>query len=332
MKKIVNHPKDLRLEGIAESEGVGYLPIREFGPMSIQTTGFFASINEDESINCNPFNDTGDEDDVQIKKGDMANKIKEQSKRVMKVALVAILACIALLIVTVSSPYYQILCNIWISIAYLMLIAMVLPKATAVFLGRITKKKEVVNFSKYLAAKNAVQNAYYDLGKAPSLEEAKGYSLHSADCPYTKNGYLAFLVLVITIVRFLSGVWYWLIAILAIGVMCLMESKNLLTGWQWLVVSKPDEEHYKVAIRAMEETAEIIDSIQISYHEIKTTPDPENFNEEECKGCPAYDFCKDTSEKIKKEEQDDKNDEETVDGDSNPATETAVDGDAKAES
>ncbi len=308
MKKIANHPNGLRLDGVVESDGVGYLPVKELGPMSVQTSGFFATIDKEEVIKCQIF--SGDEEEGQVK---MANRIKAKSNHIMIGAIACIIACIVLMFVSISWPYAKVWTSLFMSLAYLILIVMLMPKAIAILVGRITRDEEMINFSKYLGAKNAVENAYYDLGRTPNIEEVRDYSCYSIYCPYTKNSYLACLVLLISVVRFLNGWWYWLAAILAIIVMSILESKNCLNFWQVLTVSKPDENHYRVAIRAMEDTEELIDSIQISYHKIETTPDPENFDSEKCEGCPAYDFCKEASDEIKsKEEKKEEIESETV--------------------
>lgn len=313
MKKIVNHPKGLRLESVVENDGVGFLPVRELGPMAMQTSGFFATAGEDECIECKIFN--GDE---KKEKETMAEKIKAYANRAMLVAGIAIVACLVLMFVCAGFANPGIWINAIITIVYAMFIVMLMPKAAVVFWGKLTKNEEMLNFSKYLGAKNAVENAYYDLGRAPNMEEVKEYSTHSSECEYTKNGYMACLVLLICLVRFLEGWWYWIAAILAIAVLCILEGKNKLTFWQELVVSKPAEEHYRVAIRAMEETSELIDSIQVSYHQVNVPLDPENFNEEKCEGCPAYDFCKEESQKLAKEGEDEAEEE----GDNDPAAES----------
>ena len=52
MKKIVNQPKGLRLDGVVDNEGVGFIPTKEAGPASVQTSGFFATADENGNINC----------------------------------------------------------------------------------------------------------------------------------------------------------------------------------------------------------------------------------------------------------------------------------------
>ena len=328
MKKIVNHPKDIRLDGIVENDGVGFLPIREVGPMSIITPGFFAYTNEAEPEGCRML----EVDCKEKSDGDgarMRGKIKEKGKHVMVAAIVALFVSVVLMFWSTGWNYSEVWVNLFMTVMYAMIVVMVMPNAFAVLVGKISKDKMMCEYSKFLGAKNAVENAYYDLGRAPNIEEVHRYSIRSNYCGYTKNAHLATLVCIICCVRFLDGWWYWLAAILAILVLVLLEAKNMLSVWQWLVLSKPNEEHYNIAIKAMKETAEMIDSVEISYHMITSEPDPENFDEEKCQGCPAYDFCKDASTTLKNEEGNE-DDKVEVEGNTNPA-EQAVDGDAETE-
>lgn len=322
MKKIVNQPKGLRLDGVVDSGGVGYIPTKEAGPASVQTSGFFATTDENGSINCNviyPDYRKPEDDENYDAHDKMNNKIHSLAKFVLGSGAAIIVACFVVLFLTISSPNVDIWMNVLMTGVYLSFVVCIIPKAFVIFVGRVFRNKEIIEFSKYLGAKNAVQNAYYDLGKVPNMEEVKDYSLFASECKYTKMGYVASLWVLISVIRFIDGWWYWIAAIMAILVLMLLEHKNCLTFWQALVVSKPDEKHYKVAIAAIEETDELINSFDISFHMIKGQPDPENFDEAKCEGCPAYDFCKEESQKIST------NGEEKADDDSdnNPAAESS---------
>ena len=298
MKKIVNHPKNIRLDGVVENDGVGFIPTRLLGPMAITTPGFFAYATDNETEECRMLEVDYDEKP----NGDgtrMHSKIKNEGKKTMMAAIMMLIVSVVLMFVSTGWSYSEIWVNLFMTIMYVMIVVMMMPNAFAILVGRISRNREMIDFSKYLGAKNAVENAYYDLGRTPNIEEAIRYSNYANSCKYTKNAHLASLVCIICCVRFLSGWWYWLAAILAIVILTLLEAKNLLTVWQSLVVAKPADEHYNIAIKAMKETAEMIDAVEISYHKLETTPDPENFDEEKCNGCPAYDFCKETSKMLK---------------------------------
>lgn len=310
MKKIVNHPKGVRLNGIVEWTGVGFLPIKEAGPMAVQMSGAFASIDENGKVASKEIGADFDE----LTRYRMDDRIKAHAKVAMIIAIVGIVASLITMFMSTSWSNPSVWIPVLMTVVYLLMIVLLLPKAVVVLVERIFRNKEMIQFSKYLGAKNAVENAYYDLGRTPYIDEVKDYSLYSAECKYTKNGYLACLVAIISVVQFLSGVWYWVGAILAILVLCVLESKHLLNFWQALVVSKPSENDYQVAIRAMEYAEDVIDSIHISYHQVDIEPDPENFEEKKCGGCPAYDFCKEANQELKS-----KNEKSAEDSDYNPA-------------
>lgn len=305
MKKIVKHPEGVRLEGIVEKDGVGFIPTKIAGPASVSFNGCFATV-EEESGNVKCKNINHDPDDEHCIKPEMDEKIKKRGFRVILISAISIVVALAMMIVSIWLPNTEIWVNVFATIVYLMLFVLVLPKAFAILTGRLFRNKEMVSFSKYLGAKNAVENAYYNLGRVPNLEEVQEYSLYSSEDKYTKSSYIAALWLIISCVRFLDGWAYWLITIAAILVLCWLDWKDKLAFVQAMVVSKPDEIHYKAAIAAMEEVADTLDHVEVHFHSFELIPDPENFDEVRCseKGCPAYDFCKEESQKMAKEKGD----------------------------
>lgn len=308
MKKIVKHPEGVRLEAIVEKDGIGFIPTKIAGPASISFNGCFATVEEESgNIKCKNINtdpeDEGNEDCMKMK---MDEKIKKRGFRVLLISAIIIVASLVMMFVSTMWSDVETWINVFASIVYLMMFVLILPKAFAILIGKIFRNKEILSFSKYLGAKNAVENAYFDLGRAPSMEEVKEYSLYSSEDKYTKSSYIAVLWIIMSCVRFLDGWAYWLLTILAILLLCLLEWKNKLAFIQAMVVSKPDEIHYKVAIAAMEETADTLAHVQVHYHEVELVPDPENFDEEMCskRGCPAYDFCKEKNQKMAEEKGD----------------------------
>ena len=286
MKKIVNHPNDIRLDGIVENDGIGFLPIREMEPTNIGTPGFFAYTTEYETAECRLI----DAESIEKPGGGirMHNKIKEMSKTVLVGAIVMFLTSIFLLVSCLGWRGVNFWLHLFMTYMYYTVIIMLMPKAFAIFFERVyNKENEMRDFSKHLGAKNAVENAYYDLGRVPNMEEVSKYSIYASECKYTKNAPLASLVCILYCVHFLSGLWYWIIAISSILTILLLEAMNLLAVWQWLVVSKPDEEHYKVAIKALEKTVKFIDVVK----------GPKNFDEDKSDQCLAYDFCENASKK-----------------------------------
>lgn len=300
MRKIVKHPEGVRLEGVVEKDGIGFIPTKIAGPASISFNGCFATVEEESGeVKCKNFNEDPNEENEELRiKREMDEKIKKRGFRVLLVAAIGIVAALAMMFVSIALPNTEFLVNVFATILYLLMPLLVLPKAFAILFGRIFRNKEMVNFSKFLGAKNAVENAFYDLGRAPTMEEVKRYSLYSAEDKYTKSAYIAALWLIISCTRFLNGWCYWIATICAILILCWLDWNNKLAFFQALVVSKPEEKHYKVAIAAIEDVADTLDHVEVHYHEVKFVPDFENFDEAKCDGCPAYDFCKEKSQKM----------------------------------
>ena len=173
MKKIVNQPKGLRLDGVVDNEGVGFIPTKEAGPASVQTSGFFATADENGNINCDviyPDYRSPEEDEEYNAHDKMDNKIHSLGKLVLGCGAAIIVACFATLFLLISSPNVDIWLNVLMTIVYMSFVVIIIPKAFAIFVGKVFRNKEMVEFSKYLGAKNAVQNAYYDLGKTTAEE------------------------------------------------------------------------------------------------------------------------------------------------------------------
>lgn len=302
MKKIVKHPEGVRLEAIVEKDGIGFIPSKSAGPATISFNGRFATVEEESGeIKCKNINTDPEYDGEEpCMKREMDEKIKKRGFRVLLVSAVLIIASLIMMFVSITLPNAEIWINVFASMLYLLLFVLILPKAIAILLGRIFRNKDIISFSKYLGAKNAVENAYYDLGRVPSLEEVQEYSTYSSEDKYTRSSYIALLWLIFSCVRFLNGWVYWLVTIAAILVLCWLEWKDKLAFFQAMVVSKPNEIHYKVAIAAMEDAADTLDHVEVHFHMVELAPDPENFDEARCseKGCPAYDFCKEESQKM----------------------------------
>ena len=311
MEKIAKHPKDIRLEGIVEDDGVGFIPVKIVGPASVCFTGCLATTEkESNEIKRKPVNTTlRSKNTEDCYKRKMDEKIKKRGITVILFSALGIIASLIMMCVCVKLPNQEILINLFATIVYFMMIVLILHKAFAIWLGKIFRNKEYMNFSKFLGAKNAAENAFYDLGRVPTMEEIKEYSLYSAEDKYTKNSYIATLWLVLSCVRFLDGWAFWVVTICTILLLCWLEAKEKLAFIQALVVSKPEEKHYEVAIAALEEAADILEHVEVRFQEVEIELDPENFNEETCKECPAYDYCKEECQKMAEE----KNDEDSSD-------------------
>ena len=95
--------------------------------------------------------------------------------------------------------------------------------------------------------------------------------------------------------RFLSGVILFPI----VALIFIFAKYKMLFFWQFLIVSKPDDIHYKTAIASLTQSINQINSIELS------TPSTgiggsTHFSEEKCKYCDLYDFCKESYSNVVK--------------------------------
>lgn len=299
MRKIVNPSENVRLEGIAESDGVGFRAIKAAGPMVAMNCGYFASADADGNITTQKMSEGNliitnyiEEDEFE---SEMDKKIKVSAKTSIFITILMTIGCIIMAFVSTSWSSGEIWSTIFFCLAFMMIAASTISKGITIFVSNLLGNAKMRSFSQYLAAKNAAQNAYYDLGRVPNIEEVKDYSIFSTDCKYMKNAYYATMFIIMSLIAPLDGGWYWLAAILAIIILGVLQWKYQLAFWQFLIVKEPKDVHYEVALRSLEENVEWIDHLNIG---IKTVvnPDPEKFSEEKCpKTCPAYDFCKEVS-------------------------------------
>ena len=294
MKKPIQLTGNIRLVGHAEKDGIAFQATRLVGPMGITPDGTLASANESGNILCTPWS-------VMQNPFIIQEKIKKLSKVVLLVA--GILAILFLssyfALITLTEASY----NILFIIAYIMMSFVYLPKAVGIFVARIFGNKEMQAFSKFLAAKNAVENAFYDLGRIPSIEEAQTYSTFSYYSDYVPkiNALSASLWVCLAFVRILPNSWCFLGLLIVVSVFLVFAKKLNFFFWQYLIVSKPEEIHYETALAALEGSLTSLDSIKIgtisvTVEELCEDLQIPEFEEEKCKGCENYDFCKDFSQ------------------------------------
>lgn len=222
MKKIVNPTGNIRLVGMAEKDGVAFEASKFLGPMGISVPGTLAIVDSSNKVNCNPF-------DFDAEKPLIDKKILKFSEIAFKISTILSIIFMVSSIVCIftATRFYDVLFNLGL----LMLSATFLPNGLAIFFARILGDSDIKSFSKFLSAKNAVQNAFYDLGRIPNIEESKKYSTFSPDSKYLKNAPLAIFIIVLSFARFLPTVWYLVVFILTmIATIMLDNSKMFFSG------------------------------------------------------------------------------------------------------
>ena len=285
MKKITKLTGNIRLVGQAEKDGVAFRAQRCRGP-GIHPAGTLATV-QNNSIICNHWNED-------IPKTPTHAKIAMFER--IALAITSILGISSLIAFfafgTFAGKSYDVLFNM----AYIMIGASYLSEGIGIFIGRILGDKEIKSFSKFLAAKNAVQNAYYDLGKVPNIDEVKNYSTFSCDSEYISSSEAgsASLWMGFILIHLLPHPWFLLGMLALIVILFILLKKNMLFFWQFLTVSEPEEIHYQSAITALEECINCIDFLV--QDSVRISPDlSPNFREEKCKACAYYNSCKEHS-------------------------------------
>ena len=232
----------VRLRGAAEKNGVAFEPYYMDGRKEIKVQGHVALDESGKIIDKVFYGDIGwSVIDYKIEK--MSRKF---IKKMLLVFLVLILAHI------VCAFAYTKACDYIYWGAAGCCVLMLFNEAIVLNYARMKKDPEIWQFLKYLAAMNSVRNAYYKLGRVPSIREARAASTCSSQSKYLNNTFFfSFLSLVILYQvipnLLLIGVFGALMIIFF-----MLELKKKIYIWQVLIYSEPYTYHYKVAIRALE--------------------------------------------------------------------------------
>lgn len=290
MKKIVSPTGEIRLDGWAESDGVVFKAIKSStNPFRIALQHTFARSDDSGDI-------------ITESSMFMLPSIPRIDAKLSKIAkttfiiltiLSAVLFIASIAFIATSLPeglMFHFLYSMFFVTTALLSQSMGVGVAFAKLLGN----QDIISFSKFFSARNAVTSAYYGLGRVPTLEEAKEYSYYSPANEYTKFNYIATFFIAISFIRLIPNlIVYVLVAILVSVIIFTLDKKNKLLFWQNLIVEKPDDIHYETAISALNEAINFANNEK---KHIFPIPFPvellPNFPEEKCNGCECYDFCK----------------------------------------
>jgi len=251
MQKIVKHSGEVRITGIAQADGVAFRAERFYEQPSNFPFGTIATVHEDSTIKLGPWYWKTYQSPTQ-------SKIRKYIQNTFIVT--SILSLVFMLSHCFLNIYTETTHTILFNLSYVMISAMYLRNVTAVLVAKILGDQDVTNFSKFLAAKNAVQNAYYDLGKVPDIEEVKKYSLCSYYNDYlpSSDSAVGTLWLTFVIVRLIPLPWQVFVLLFASALIFILGKKNMLFFWQYLMISKPTDTHFKAAIAALEHSLSFI--------------------------------------------------------------------------
>ena len=287
MKKIVKPPRNIRLTGKAEANGVAFSATKDLGPVIVSIPGVFVAVDDNSEITCNRYVQYPHCSRIDSQLTRVSEKIKNVAYALFLVFFITYVVC------GIIQTGFE---NVFFVLSYTMLSVTGLSKAVTVFLARIFGNKNFKSFSKFLAATNSIQNAYYDLKRIPSIDEAKKYSHFSFTSEYIKPSSAAFATIFIPYSIVCHRIPFpalLLIICLLTFIVITLSKKHMLFFWQFLTVSKPKDMHYKVALNALSEIVNDIDSVKMHFTSVQvSTHEQSDFSEQECMGCELYDFCK----------------------------------------
>lgn len=285
MKKIVNPTGFARLEGFAEKNGVTIRPYLGFFPIFSVGPTIRATVDENGLTSCKVVEEESE-----------FNQLEDKIAKLKKRALVAcsIAAVLMFVLTLVFALVEGVMYQVTFTLLYFCIAGILMSESVGIFFARLFKDEEIRNYSKYLGAKNAIINAFNATDRVPNQEEIREYSTWSGEPKYHRDCYLATVFIAFSVLRFLPLPWYILSAIILVGALISLEKKRILSFWQVLTVSKPDDVHYHAAIEALREAIKFYDEMHFSLVvSVETEADPKQLELalENCKKCADYDSC-----------------------------------------
>ena len=243
----------IRLRGVADKNSVAFEPYYMDKGKEVKVQGHIA-MREDGKIVDKVYYGN-------IEWSGIDYTIEKMSRKFMKRFLLAFLLIIAvnIVLVFVDTGYNDII--YWVSAGLCSL--MLFNEAIVLNRERFKKNNDICSFLKYLSAMNSVRNAYYKLGRVPSIKEARAASALSSESKYLNNTFFFSFACFVILYNVIPNVW---LMILTLGVLILMlnlERKKKIYFWQILIYSEPYTYHYKVAIKALEKALEKVNVIKV---------------------------------------------------------------------
>lgn len=287
MKKMSKVQGDIALRSVVLPDGIAVKAEKLFEFGSISSFAAETKVTGDE-VTTNGIGEIKPDDTFE-------EKISKIAARVRMVCVPAAIVTFILWILAKNfdNPFKLLLCVLFVVSTS----AATAPRSMTKFALRLFQKGEYLEESKFRGALYQAMNAFYDLGKVPTLEALEDYSIFSRNDPYFQkelNGPIVFIL--VGIIQNFDGI-AWLIAMFA-GVLILLAlvKTEIIYAIELLVVSKPDRKHQEVAIRTIEEAISYVGSIKV---EMSQTADVEAIDEmfdkflklEDCETCKKKESC-----------------------------------------
>lgn len=291
MKKVLKRRGDISVKGLGLPNGTAMKVYKTAGYARLSFGGVVARRKESSEISIEEM--TGEE----IKETHREEIISLAAK-VRKISVIFIIACLGVSLISIF--IVQDLYRVIIGLGLMMTTFLIANKSTAKIILKVLKKGDYLSMSKYNGAVNTVINAYYDLERMPKMEELKNYSR----CAMKNDEDIieGMIFFIASLGSFIGGFGYFVWSFIIIGLFLIAIKTNQIYKLQAIVISKPDEEHLEVALKAFQEALEQNENWQISYKEIQISDVVEEMKEfakdmskfintENCEQCKAKEHC-----------------------------------------
>lgn len=285
MQEIVQHKQDesVVLEKVTDFDAVFFRAIKVVNDVRFKfdIRGFIATISDDGRVSCEENNRKNCKIDEKVE------------KCVFKVEMIEYTITIILAVIYLMMEDDSVLKSIFHLLFEFAFALSLIPKAVTIFVYRLLGDKEMKSFSQILYAANSAQNAFYALGRVPTVEEAKKYSPYDVQNKYLPKLYWPTTVLAL---GFVNGVYGWnflIICVLILITAVFLNRNNLLRFWQVLLISKADDIHYEAAIAAISEAVKWTETVEVKYTTVvvPTCFNPDKFPETKCLACNEMENC-----------------------------------------
>ncbi|MBR3614927.1 MAG: hypothetical protein IKL55_07105 [Clostridia bacterium] len=290
MEEIVQQKRNgsVRLEKVTDCDAVIFRATKVVDHIGFKfdCDGYIATIGENGTINC-------EENTREYCKID-----KLLETRVTKLDFIVHLITITLAFIYLLLADGSVVKGVFHLLFEFSFALCLIPKAVAIWVYRLMGDKEFKSYSQFLEASNSAQNAFYALGRVPTVEEAKCYSPYEIQNKYLPKLHWPTTILALGFVNNVYG-WNFLIVCLLIFVTTyILNKKNLLYFWQRILVAKPDDVHYEAAIAAISNAVKWTEKVEIKCTTIivPTCFGFEEFPETKCLACDEIERCRNIKE------------------------------------
>ena len=193
--------------------------------------------------------------------GRVYNEVEEYEDKIGKLnfrlmicfSILAVLMAILSIILFINKSEYL---NWVISLTLILTADSKIMPAITKFFMRMAGDKNIESLCKFHSAEHAVINAYYDLFRLPTIEEAKRYSIFSYHCGIPELVKDGWIYLGLGVCFLFSGICFWIILFIFM-IFSLWANKVNFFFTEIGFLKEPTDLEYEIAIASMKKVLEI---------------------------------------------------------------------------